>query len=306
MTAYEEIRNAGKAGHEVVAMLLALVAQVSRTSKFPAPAGHHYWSDQAVIDHVTVLLTRKKGVGFIIAAAIKADDQKSLERMLLACIRNDLIDEAKATPVGKLRLRLRTLLGKDTRFDKGNHLFRGDEAWMLVTGSQQPWAGSPEDLAEAVAHVVVAGIESLPTAGPTPKSARESLVTLSFEALNRLDAAVRAQTLARFLARRFGFDRITETTGHDGTRDAIWDEPEINSDEDRSELADSIYDSLTEDDRWLVASLHDEDAIRERRGDEGVDAAAALSDRLRAFAGTEDGRAALGAVARRCSPEGAS
>jgi hypothetical protein len=303
MTAYEEIHDTGKAGHEVVAMLLALVAQVTRTSKFPAPAGHQYWGDQAVIDHVTVFLTRKKGVGFIIAAAVKADDQTSLERMLLAYIRNDLIDEAKATPVGKLRRRLRTLLGKDERFDDAKHLFRGDEGWMLVTGAQQPWAGTPEDLADITAHVVVADIDALPTSGPTPKSARESLLTLSFEALRRLNAAVRAQTLSRFLARRFGLDRVIETTGHDGTRAASWDDAAVDGDEDRSELADSIYDSLTADDRWLVAMLHDEDAIQERRGKEGTEAAAALRDRLRAFASTDDGQAALGVVARRCAAE---
>jgi hypothetical protein len=303
MTAYEEIRSTGKAGREVTKMLIALVAQVTRTSTFPAPAGHERWSEQAVMDHVAALFTRKKGVGFLIAAALKADGQKSLEWQLLTYIRNDLIDEAKATPVGKLRRRLRTLLGKDERFDDAKHLFRGDEAWMLVTGAQQPWAGTPEDLADATSDVVVADMESLPKAGPTPKSARESLLTLSHEALHRLDAAVRAQTLARFLARRFGLDRMTETTGHDGARDAVWDDPEINGDDDRSELADAVYDSLTDEERWLVATLHDEDAIRERRGREGIDAAEVLKDRLRAFAGTDDGRAAVGAVARRCEKE---
>ena len=46
---------------------------------------------------------------------MKAHDDASLERLLLAAIKNWLVDQAKATEVGKLRRRLENLLCEGRR-----------------------------------------------------------------------------------------------------------------------------------------------------------------------------------------------
>lgn len=300
MTAFEELQATGQPGTEVVAMLISLAAQEVRTSSFPPPSGHRSWDDQAVMDHVATLFTRKNGLGFIAALAVQATDQRSLERLTLKSIRRDLIDEAKATPVGKLRRRLRTLFGKDGRFDRGDGLYGGEEAWVLPTSTQRPWAGTIDDLDELAAGVTVEAIESLPPAGPTPAAARTSLVTLSHEGLRRADAAVRAQLLARFLARRFGLDQPIETTGHEGTLESAYDEE---FDDDHNDLADEIYDELSDEQRWLVTALDTKDRISARLGGRAPQAAEILRDRLRPYASTQTGRQALEFLARRCDAE---
>jgi hypothetical protein len=301
MTALEEIRRTGRAGDEVVTMLMNLVAQEGRSGSFPAPHGHDRWTDQAVMDHVATLFTRKQGLGFILAMAVKAENQQSLERSTLKAIRNDLIDEAKGTRVGKLRRRLRTLFTGDNRFARGNDIYGGEEAWVLAASTKRPWSGSVEELQTLTANVTVADIDALPPSGPTPRAARESLVTLSHEGLRLVDAAVRAQLLARFLAERFGLDGVVEITGHEPTRDASYDIPGF--DESADDLAEEIYVELSDEERWLVTVLSDDKAIRERLGAQSVHAAERLRDRLRPYASTDEGRSALGVLARRCGEE---
>ena len=103
--AYEELSQTGEPGPKTLELLLRMVHQVRRASGFPPPEGYTLWSDDAAYDVITAMLTREgAGQKFVTACFALAISEATLERLFLASIKNFLIDEAKKTPRGKLRL----------------------------------------------------------------------------------------------------------------------------------------------------------------------------------------------------------
>ena len=304
MNAFEELTAYREIGRETLALIHRLVAQVTRTSSFPPRGGHVAWTDQAVTDHIAKLFLRKKGGGFIVACFLKADDQPSLERLLLAAIRNDLIDEAKSQPIGKLRRRMQTLLGQDDRFVDASDLHQGQDAWSLPSSRPIPSHADVEQLLELSVGIEAAPILSLPRAGRTPKAARESLLLMTYGILEKLDAALRAQTLAHFLGVRFDLVDPQQITGFDGERAAstVEDEQAL-SDPEAELLAAEFFAELSPLERSIVPILEDAEAIKSIFGDSGLESADALRDRLRVLVGSDLGRDALGPLLRMCSTE---
>lgn len=133
-------------------LVTQLAAQVTRTSGFRPPEGHARRSDPAV-DHLLADLFAKKGKAFVLACFAKATDQGSFERLLLATIRNHLIDEAKGAERGKLRRRMAGLLGEDSRFRTVPAADAGIACWALADGAQQLWQGDITALEAAAADV---------------------------------------------------------------------------------------------------------------------------------------------------------
>src|ERR1700712_578865 len=294
MSALTELVATNTVGPETVDLLIRLVGQSSRTSSFPPPLGHSAWSDQAVIDCVGSILASERGAGMAIGCALQAGDDRSLERLLLTSIRRFMIDEAKATPVGRLRRRLRTLLRKDGRFLAANQLLAGDEAWTIPANGNNVW---PEDIAkleQLTASVQVAPIDRLTRSGPTPPAARESLLTRSHARLTRAAGAIRAQLLARFLHRRFHLDGLNTSPSpraeNDGTTLTL------SPTDDVSVLAQTIFDGLTADDIGILQSFAAEVDLSE--ADPARDA---LFQRLRIYAGSEVGRDAVNLTVRWCA-----
>lgn len=257
-----------------------------------------------MIDYIAKLFLRKKGGGFIIACFLKADDQASLERLLLAAIRNDLIDEAKSQPIGKLRRRMQTLLGQDERFIDASDLHQGQDAWSLPSNRLVASHADVEQLVEFSVGIEAAPILSLPRAGRTPKAARVSLLTMTYGVLDKLDAALRAQTLAHFLGVRFNLIEQQQITGFDGERAASTvEDKEALTDPAAELLAAEFFEELSPLERSIVPILEDADAIKSSFGDSGLRAADTLRDRLRVLVGSDLGRDALGPLLRMCSTE---
>lgn len=306
MNAFEELTAERQIGRETLTLLHRLVAQVTRTSTFPPPGGHVAWTDQAVRDHVATLFLRKKGGGFIVACFLKADDQASLERLLLSAIRNDLIDEAKSQPVGKLRRRMQTLLNQDERFIDASDLHHGQAAWSLPDNRRVASHADVGQLLGLSVGIEAAPVSSLPRAGRTPKAARESLLTMTHGVLERLDAALRAQTLAHFLGVRFDLIDQKQITGFDGERAASTGDGQVEeplSDPEAKALAAEVFAELNALERSIVPVLDDPDAIKSSFGDDGLRAADTARTRLQVLVGSELGREALGPLLRMCSRE---
>lgn len=293
MSAFAELSGSEGLGPATVGLLIRLVGQTGRTNSFPPPLGHPRWSDQAVIDYVGSILSTARGTGMVTNCAITAVDDSSLERLLLVSIRRLLIDEAKATPVGRLRRRLRTLLAKDGRFISADRLLAGEEAWSVPANGDAVWTEDIAELTRLTASVRVTSIDRLNTAGPTPAAARHSLVTMSHEALTRAAGAIRAQLLARFLLHHFALDAAGPTTP--STEGAGVPVLTINPGDDVAVLARRIYDDLSTED---VAVLSDHAAAADSsRADPARDA---LFERLRIYVGSETGRDAVNLVVRWC------
>jgi hypothetical protein len=204
MAAFDELRRDGAVGPATVALLRDLGAQVTRTASFPPPPGHTTWSDPAVDELLAdMLLQPGEGAAFVIACLAKADDQVSLERLLLKSIRHYLIDEAKKTERGKLRRRLEGLLGKDPRFMRVPAAEAGFACWTLRDSPEGLWQGDVEELEEAAWQLRGVAITRWNTAGPTPTGTKHALLQVAETVLTHAGGCVRDEDLARFVQQRF-------------------------------------------------------------------------------------------------------
>ena len=205
MSAFDEIgRRADAGGPQTIALLRRLGAQVTRTSSFPPPVGHRNWSAEAVDDLLADMFSKAspRGQVFVLACYLKATNQASLERLILASIRNFLIDQAKGTERGKLRRRLDTLLSDDARFARPPDL-ADIWAWALLHGAMGLWQGDLEELHQAAARVRGHQILKWNTAGRTPKHTVVALTEVSYGVIDHADGAVRDEDLAAVVERRF-------------------------------------------------------------------------------------------------------
>ena len=179
-------------------MLLRLGRQIGRTTRFPPPDGYFHWDNGAVEDLICGMFEAKPQ--FLVGCLVLAHDDQSLERLLLTALKNWLIDQAKATEVGKLRRRLDNVLGKDPRFVK---VKAGQDRWALAGRAETEWQGDTIRLHAAAHRVRGVQITQWNTAGPTPQDTKDKLTLLTQEVLAEAGGSVSAQDLARVLAARF-------------------------------------------------------------------------------------------------------
>ncbi|WP_146231152.1 hypothetical protein [Micromonospora sicca] len=103
--ALEELRSSGWVGPATVELLVRLGWQFVRSHSFPPPEGYSTWNDEAVEVLLAEMFSRPgSGHKFVLTCYVKAPEGPAFERLLLAAIRNFLIDQAKRTERGKLRV----------------------------------------------------------------------------------------------------------------------------------------------------------------------------------------------------------
>ncbi len=285
MGAFEEIGRRGDvAGPETLELLRRLGAQVSRSSSFPPPEGHDHWSDDAVDDLLADMFSRDTGRGqvFVLGCFTVATDQASLERLILASIRNHLKDEAKRTERGKLRRRLAHLLDADSRFVRPPILLKTVDAWALDGGPVEMWQGDIGQLQNAAASVRGLTITQWNTAGKTPAGTIHALVTVSYSVIDTAQGSVRDEDLARVAERRFVLIAppvFIELP--DGTDTIFRDAADPESQVLNSAHADRIWATLTETDRMLLPYIGAPIAEQRRITGLGPRATTAMVESLR-------------------------
>ena len=262
MDAYTELRRTGAIGDAGLALMRRLMGQMTRTSSFPPPDGYGGWSDAAVDDKLGDLFCRK-GPALVLDCAAKATGQASLERLLLAAIRNFMIDEAKGTPQGKLRRRLTGLLDKDARFIRASA--PGWQGWALADGPTGSWQGDIDDLVAAASAVRGVVITRWNAAGPTPKATVRALLMVVEAVLQAAGGAVRDQDITRVVELRFGLMETPVTVplyAYDdpatGQRMPVLEPAALEDPEGESltaTTAEQILESLTPAERALVSHL---------------------------------------------------
>jgi hypothetical protein len=260
MSASLELDSTGACGDETVALLRRLGAQVTRRSSFPPPPGHDGWTDDAV-DELLAEMFEAKGPALVLGCFGNATDDGSLERLLLAAIRNFLIDQAKGTDRGKLRRRLETLLGADPRFARAD--IAGSPGWALVDGPSSPGRGDAATLDNAAFAVRGVSIVRWNESGPTPKDTVHALVTVAHAVLTAAGGPIRDEDMARTLQHRFAL--LTPPTLITLSADDQWTEP-VAPDHLRPDAlpstpaevearAETVWHSLTPAERALLPHL---------------------------------------------------
>ncbi len=236
-------------------LLRRIAAQAARTGPFPPPQDYSRWSDEAVDELLVEMIAKKGGVSFLLDALAKVDNQGSAERYLLAAVQNFQKDQAKATAHGKLRERLKTVLGNDPHFTA---VTRPDQGWRLVDGPDLWWQGDIAVLHRAALQVRGVFISSWNTAGPTPRPTRDALTAVAAAVLTQAGGTVRAEDLARVLLERFRHEIAPETAA--GLFLADVDEQTARADQEPEHAlvgisAEQLWARLTGEQRAIVPYL---------------------------------------------------
>ena len=263
MGAFEELARTGAVGDQTVALLRQLGKQFTRTHSFPPPREHKRWSDDAVDDLLASMLATK-GSAFVLSCYLKATDQGSLERLILAAIRNHLIDEAKGTARGKLRRRLDNLLGQDARFRRVAASAAGLDGWALAGAPGTLTGCSFTDLQHAAFARRGVDITRWNTAGPTPAATRQALLTIAHTVLTAADGVVASEDLARVIESRFAL--LAPPLFTSLQMDRAWAEPATDPGDspevllEVSDVAEALWRELSRTQRAVLPHLGKPDA----------------------------------------------
>jgi len=305
-------------------LVARLLAQEVRGSgnPFPPPDEHVRWSNEAVYEK-TVALYEKKGMTLVAEARAAAQgDRGHLERRLLRTIRNFLIDEAKATPVGLMRNRIGSMLRNDPDFVR----ITGDgvaiDGWA-VAGTQgetgRLWQADRAELDAAAAAVRVPPDLKFHQQGPPPRATKQSMTEVIKAVFVSADGLyLPDQVLAHVIHKRF--DEFLGPEERDATEfrsnfEIVNDlDGEIDfgyADVETEDLADYIWTDMSYDERRAYPLLGvdgDETARREAVmfavgcGPQEAEAIiASVFDRIRTADLGDDARLVLEALSRRAT-----
>lgn len=302
-TAWAEFKKTGTIGPTAIVLLLKLTGQLVARSSFPPPPQHHSWNDEAILDFIGGMVEGKGGTDFILSAALKSRDQHSFERLLQASVENWLKDQAKMTVVGRMRRRLVTLLGGDSRFARAS-TFVGADAWTLADFDVAVWQGDEVDLFQRTRRSDDNGLTELNSAGKTSVKNVSVLVGYCHHVLSTALGAMRDQLMARFVVRRYELDEPFATELHEATTDL----PNQSSVEEQIlvfDLRDTLLDLLDARDQVVLALWDDNEKLAERLRLSLAEAELEVSmlfDRLRPLAfRTDTGKEALALVVEECA-----
>jgi hypothetical protein len=279
MGAYIELLASGTPGALTLDMLRRLARQVVRSSTFPPPDGFSSWADGDAVDELICAMFVEKPQ-LVVGCAVKAHDDASMERLLLAAIKNWLIDQAKATEVGKLRRRLQNVLGEDARFVSSNS---GQVRWWALTNhASTVWQGDIDRLHAAAYGVRGVQITRWNTSGPTPRETKAALIAVAYAVLSKAGGSVSAQDLSKVIAARFQIQ--PSPTFVQLSADAAW-ERDWFVDPTRAAVGDAaardLWTSLSPDEQAIVPLLGaDPEEVAVRLG-AGPETAAALQAAIR-------------------------
>jgi hypothetical protein len=253
-----------------VELVVRLVGQVVRTGPFPPPDPYQSWSKDAVMEQATRLYESKKGAAIVAEARVAAGgDPQHLERRLLRTIRNVLIDEAKATPVGRMRGRLATMLRRESGFVRVSGPGVAVDGWARVGSvgalDRALWQGDRSELEDAAWTVPVPPTVVFGSSGPPSRATRQALLDVLCAVFDAADGLyLRDQELARVMVARF--EEFLDVDSRDVAEFAsalpdgaarVPDGTDVTADVDAADLADWLWVEFSADERTTVSVLED-------------------------------------------------
>lgn len=252
MSAYEELRTSGQLGRDGARMLYRAVRIIGVGRGFPPPHGHERWSAEAVTEVAHDFLVHPRTPKRLAWLTVHTADDSSMERALLRIVHNYLRDVGRTTEVGRLVVRIDTVLADSEEFE------RHEGRWTLAGTAGTASAVPPRELraaAESVEEVTVPRwTDSSRRSHPHADAA--SIGRLCRAVLLAAAGSLDTPTLALALAPRLGIGDtpIAETLDvpepiDTGYTAAIEAGAELDS-------ARAVFERLTETEKKVMATLH--------------------------------------------------
>lgn len=273
MTAFDELR-ASAPGVLFWQMLVEVTRQLVRTGPFPPPHGHPRWTREDVEELAADFLTgasstradddpaeqemRKlsRSKARLAKLTTVPHDEQSLRGYTFKALNKYLIDEAKATPKGKLRRRLETLLEGDTRFTEVPGADPRSGRWHLVGSSPEAYGGDLPRLSAAANSVRGRLDEPLNSAGPTPAPSKALVISVLHAILSEAAGSVPVGDLTTLLAQRLNLAGLERDQSLDDLRagqlDAGTSAPRTPDEYASLEYAEQLFEQMSPAQRQLL------------------------------------------------------
>lgn len=198
MTVVDELR-AGEIGPDFLAELARTVRAVGISRNVPPPDGRSDWDVQAVELLVNEFLSDHRTPQRLVDLALHCDTVRGVRARLQETVRNFMADLGRATPVGKLVVRVNDVLRGESGF------VRVDGRWALAGGPTAPVTADLDDLVQAISAVSVEVPNwSHQAKRSAPVADRQSVAALCRTLLARAGGSLPARVLAVAMARRLG------------------------------------------------------------------------------------------------------
>jgi hypothetical protein len=194
--AFDELALRGEIGASTYALLLSRTRSEVHRRGYPSPGPGGAWTEDDYADIVHELASKKPSLTLDL---LSAADQNALTALVTTIVRNFLIDQVKASDVGRVSGRLDTLMRKDPRFAVDS-----DDRWSLAAGPQTRSNAGRYELEAAAWNPRGLHLGVLPSAGPTPAAECTTLLTVVEAVLAAAGGSVERLVLARAVGRRFG------------------------------------------------------------------------------------------------------
>lgn len=255
MSAYLELQHNGRLGPDGAAMLYRATATAARRGRF-RPAAGRTWDRDAVHEAAAGALA-KGGSKMLSSLLIRATDDESLERLLVAAVTNHMRDRDRRENHGPL---IRSLT--DAANDEANELTAVEtsagRAWTLPGVGHEAWAGDRSELVAAAYTVTdVALLRWRSETRRSPVAERASLVAVMSAVIGAAGSPVTYTTMAEVIENRFALmpPPLLVDLDHDpGPVDPDATPEELAS---ASEDAIALFDQLTDRER-LTLHLYEE------------------------------------------------
>ena len=252
MSAYEELAQTGTLGPESARMLYRAVRIIGVGRGFPPPSGHDSWTDDAVKEVAHDFFVHRRTQKRLAWLLVHTTDDESMKRALLRIVHNYLRDIGRTTEVGKLVVRIDTVLGGSDEFQ------RHGARWTRAGGPQAASTVPPRELraaADSVEQVTVPRwSETARRSHPHADAA--SIRRLCDAALLAAAGSLDTATLAQAMAPRLGIGEspVAEILDVPEPIDPGYGTTlEANAE---LEAARSVFERLTETEKKVMATAH--------------------------------------------------
>lgn len=256
MTPREELLTMGRLGEEGARLLYNTVRLVVVAYRFPAPDGRSAWNESDFLEVAHDFLKGKKAQGRMLDMASRSTDDRSFGRQLEAAVRNILRDRARATDLGKLIVRVKSVLRDTADFVELPQ--RGENLWALTGGPTELSDATDIQLTRAVMNVEVVVPAWTSDKRDAPLADHDSFMRLMIALLREANGSLTAPDIARVLTSRLDHRRTPLTVDIDGDRGRS-EPPAPKRDNPSAALsmirATEIFASLSDRQRIIVTSI---------------------------------------------------
>jgi hypothetical protein len=215
VSARDELLATGHLGPEGAALLYELVGLVGVARRFPPPEGSATWDDAAQHTAAHKYLENRRTPRRLLDMALRSGNDRIFEAQMEKAVVNHFRDQARATDLGKLIVRVKEVLREANGFVAIPRA--GEELWTFDGLPNEPSTTPAPDLAAAIRAEPIVVPRWTSATRDAPLADRDTFVRLIRSVLGAAEGSLTAPDIARTLTTRLDHRRVPLTVELDTT-----------------------------------------------------------------------------------------